>query len=365
MKGDKRQLLDGVSPATNGVISGDHGSQDSKDTCWDSTKRIMLSGYGVALGLLSGLSFATCSIFIHLIGYDVPALQINFISVFAIGLVVVPPMLFYRVKLKLESVKDFGLIVGKGIGYTLGMVGDVVALTLISTGNVTAITNGLLPVFTAIFACVALREMLRLKDGITIVLNVSGVLMITQPTFIFGDGNGDDHDGDDDDVEEESRRILLGNIMAVASAVGFAIAYVVARGLEERVHVLTSLFYDAIIASFISLIAMYLFGEVDWDMDSETIGRFVGVAISTAFAQWASYRCLQLQAASTATLLFNVEVVAAYFLEYIIVDRVPTLWEIFGACLVLFSSGFVAVLTWHMNLKERKKQEAEGYLEIQ
>ncbi|XP_077984841.1 solute carrier family 35 member G1-like [Glandiceps talaboti] len=360
MADDKRQLINGASKLEkqpNGIEKYGH-----EETCWQSSQRCLQSAYGVALGLLSGLSFASCSIFIHLIGHDVAALQINFISVFAIGVLVVPVMLFKRVRIKLDSVKDVLLIIGKGVGYTVGMLGDVVALTLVSPGNVTAITNGLLPVFTAVFACIFIKEMLRPLDGVTIVLNVSGVLMITQPSFLFGDGSDAEYSDDDDDDRKDT---LLGNIMAAISAVGFGAAYVVARGLGERVHVLTSLFYDAIIASVISVTVLYAIEEPDWDMEKHIMAKFVGVAVSTAFAQWASYRCLQLQSAAVSALLFNIEVVSAYFLEYFVVHGTPTSWEIAGAALVLFSSGLVAVVTWWLNLQQRKKEDAEGYQELQ
>ncbi|XP_006825470.1 solute carrier family 35 member G1-like, partial [Saccoglossus kowalevskii] len=356
-KGDRSSLINGVKDVEKLSNNVSSPSGQSQGECWHSTKRLMETGYGVGLGLMSGLSFATCSIFIHLIGHDVPALQINFITVVSIGCVIIPPLLMYRVSLKLESLKDGGLVFGKGVGYTIGIMGDVVALTLISTGNVTAITNGLLPVFTAIFGCIFLREMLRLVDVITIVLNVTGVVLITQPTFLFGDDDDDEYDEDDK---------LLGNIMAVASAVGFASAYVVQRGLGERLHVLSSLFYDAIIASLISVVMMFSVDEEpEWDMEGDTIGQFCGVAFSTALAQWCSYRCLQLEPAATAALLFNVEVVAAYSLEYLVVDRVPSAWEVTGAGLVLFSSGLVAVITWRLHMKKRREDEASGYLELE
>lgn len=78
------------------------------------------------------------------------------------------------------------------------------------------------PVFVAIFAYVFLKEPLTLFHGITGLITLSGVVIISKPTFIFG--------ADNNDTSGEER--VLGSFLALLGAISAAYAVINLRKLR-------------------------------------------------------------------------------------------------------------------------------------
>ncbi|XP_070553837.1 solute carrier family 35 member G1-like [Ptychodera flava] len=319
------------------------------------------SALGISMALTSGCAFAVGYMFAALALVILTPFQTVFIAQGIIGAIMIPPIVYLRVDVLLGCTRERLLLIANGIGYTIGEAGLYYALANLPIGNVNAIFMGSLPIITAIFSTIFLREPWKLVHGIVAVVNITGILLISQPTFIFG--------GEDPDTNRTISIEALGYMSTAAGAAGYAASYITCRALGEHVSMLTIILWDSIIACIICSALTFLVESPVWRISGRIMGFIIGVAIFDCLGHWTAFRSVQLENAATASLLFNFEVVVSYTLDYFVFGTHIGWFEIGGVALIMMSALVISVVTWKDNQSKHlvdfeSEKEKDGYTEF-
>ncbi|WP_222615395.1 DMT family transporter [Persicimonas caeni] len=181
------------------------------------------------------------------------------------------------------------------------------------------------PVFTALLAAVFLGERLKKVDLLGVVLSLGGVVLIAQPSFIFGGA---------------SRLDPFDVGVALAGAVFAAISYVIVRKLRESEHALVVVFYFPLIATPASIPTALPDAIIPtwWEL-----GVLLAIGIVTHIAQVAMTKGLHLEEAGRATAVSYLQVVFAFVWGMFFFDEFPTVLSVIGALLIVGSTIAIAL----------------------
>ncbi|XP_006816062.1 solute carrier family 35 member G1-like [Saccoglossus kowalevskii] len=322
---------------------------------------LLKSVFGVSLSLLTGISFAVSNLFIALgVLYGLPPLQLTFLCNMVLVVSVIPPIIYTRATLIPENPADTVFLVSLGVARTFASIAIIYSLVYIPIGNVTAISGGTIPIFSALGATIFLGEPWKIADIVASAINVAGTLLITRPTFLFGeDTQFATYEGDADYYKQISTsQIVVGYSLVVGSSVGYSTVYILIRILGERVSIFTKLFYADFTATSMTLIIMFAFGRPIWEMDSSVAWYMVGMAIFDVSGQWSRFGSLELERTAVVTLLSNIEVVTAYILQYFFMQLRPTSLDITGAVLVVLGSIVISSEALYDSWKTEKESRS-------
>lgn len=228
-----------------------------------------------------------------------------------------------------------GLLIARGAAGALALICVYTALVSIPFADATVIQY-LHPMFTALLAIVFLRERLRLSTSICIALSFLGLLLIVRPAFLFGDFSG--------------TYPLWAVGIAVAGALGSAVAYVLVRKLSASEDSSVIIFYFPIIALPLALI---LLGDDIVMPQGWAWGSLLLVGVATQVGQIGLTKAMQTASASQATSLSYLQVIFAVLLGLAFFDEIPTLWTLAGALLIL-TGALVSVMGSAKALKREK-----------
>jgi drug/metabolite transporter (DMT)-like permease len=181
------------------------------------------------------------------------------------------------------------------------------------------------PVFTALLAAVFLGERLTKVDLLGVVLSLGGVVLIAQPSFIFGGA---------------SRLDPFDVGVALAGAIFAAISYVIVRKLRESEHALVVVFYFPLIATPASIPTALPDAIMPtwWEL-----GVLLAIGIVTHIAQVAMTKGLHLEEAGRATAVSYLQVVFAFVWGMFFFDEFPTVLSVVGAVLIVGSTIAIAL----------------------
>ncbi|XP_077986225.1 S-adenosylmethionine uptake transporter-like [Glandiceps talaboti] len=316
----------------------------SVTTFWDSAK-------GVVSALTSGVCFAFVALLFVVLGdCGIPHLQIIFIADLGMTIALIPPIIYYRVSLLTKSIKDLAVLTSIGIIWTAGYVALLNSLSRIPMGNMIAIIHGTMPVVTPVLALIVLKETWHGVDVIGTLINLTGIVLVTQPTFIFG-------------RQEETPDTLypIGYFYAILSAVAFSTICILARYICKHVSLLMLSFYKVCIGAAFALFLALIFEPPVWQPEWKVILYFIAMIIFNTIGTYLRFRSLQLVAAATVVLLANIQLVIAYILDFIVFKEKPTPIDLTGACFIILSATLVAAYTWRRNMTDRTSEtEDEG-----
>ncbi|XP_006815423.1 solute carrier family 35 member G1-like [Saccoglossus kowalevskii] len=365
---DQTPILSAQQSSMNGddlrrVFATDTPDDGDKLSKSDRYKQWMKSGLGISMALTSGCAFAVGYMFAALALMTLLPFQTVFIVQGMIGLIMIPPIIYLRIDFLMSTARQRLLLIGNGIGYTVGEAGLYFALSHLPIGNVNAIFMGSLPIITAILSTIFLREPWKLIHAFVAVVNITGIMLISQPTFLFG---GEAYEST---ANETMNVKAFGYLTTIAGATGYAASYITCRALGEGVSMLTIILWDSIIAGIMCSTLTFLTESPKWSMNGRLFGFVVGIAIFDCLGHWTAFRSVQLENAATASLLFNFEVVVSYTLDYFVFGTHIGWFEIGGVLLILFSASVISVVTWKANqnkqfLDDAENAEKNGYIEF-
>ncbi len=181
------------------------------------------------------------------------------------------------------------------------------------------------PVFTAILAAIFLSEKLTMVDIIGVVASLVGVVLIAEPSFIFGG---------------ESRLELFDVTIALGGAIFAAISYVIVRNLRKTEHPMVVVFYFPLIATPAALPTAIPDAIIPtwWELLV-----LLGIGIVTHIAQVAMTKGLHLEPAGRATAVSYLQVVFAFIWGMVFFGEYPTALSIVGAVLIVGSTVAIAL----------------------
>ena len=193
------------------------------------------------------------------------------------------------------------------------------ALTKLPLADATVIhyTN---PVFVALIAAVVLGERLTVSEMFGAALSLPGVVLIAQPSFLFGASPGGLN--------------LLYVGVALTGAICAASAYVIVRKLRESEHALVIVFYFPLVAT-IGSGPTAAFADLQWPTALEWLILIAGVAGCAQVAQVLLTKGLHQERAGRAMAVTYLQIVFAAILGMLFFNEIPDVWSVAGAFLVI------------------------------
>ncbi|XP_006817204.1 solute carrier family 35 member G1-like [Saccoglossus kowalevskii] len=315
---------------------------------------VLHSMRGVTFGLLAGIFLAFSAYWIDVVQREgaMPSFQIVFLMDIGMFIGVIPFITYKRLKITGDSYTERGVLSIVAVLYFGGFSAFCYALLLGPMANVTGISRGGMPVITPLLALMILRETLHIVDGIVIAINIAGILLLAQPVGIFG------AEGRTNDVTSSE---LVSYLLSIFSAFQWSLAYVSARYLGERTHVLIVLLYVGVIGSILSIILTLTVEHPIWSMSTRMALHTIGLVITNTLGDACRFRALQLEEATTIVLLANIQLFVAFFLQTFVLNEIPNQFSIAGASLVFLGSALCALASWWRDY-QREKGENKALL---
>lgn len=292
----------------------------------DKNRPAPLFSVGLRYMAMSAFFFSLMGLLVKLAGQRIPSQQI----VFARSLLV---LIFAWMMVKQAGVSLWGVdkkwLIIRGFTGFAGLSCFYWAVTHLPLADATLIMY-INPVLTGVLAAIFLDEALDMLDWGGLALSILGVILIAQPSFIFG---------------SSAELDLFAVGVGLAGALFSAISYVIVRKLRRTDDPLTVVFYFPLVATPAS-IPLAIPGAVmpqgwEWLM-------LLGVGLVTFIAQVTMTRGLVLEKAGRATSVSYLQVVFAFVWGMLFFNEFPTALTILGALCILLST--VGVAWWRQRL---------------
>ncbi|HKP74497.1 MAG TPA: DMT family transporter [Longimicrobiaceae bacterium] len=265
--------------------------------------------------VLAAFFFSVMSLLVKLVGVRLPSQEVVFVR--ALVSLAVAYVLVRRARPGNWGVRK-GLLVLRGLMGFAALSCFFYALIHLPLADATVIqyTN---PVFTAWLGWMLLGETLALWEAALSLCGLLGVLLIAQPTAIFGGA---------------ARLEPLAVGVGLAGALCSASAYVSVRRLARTEHPIIIVFYFTAITVPASVPGLVMHAMLPtW----HELGLLVGVGVSAAMGQVYLTRGLQREQAGRATAIGYVQIVFAALWGVLWFREYPDGLSLAGALLVLVS----------------------------
>ncbi|XP_071821987.1 solute carrier family 35 member G1-like isoform X2 [Apostichopus japonicus] len=283
---------------------------------------------GVLFVLIASLLSSFHYIIVKVVKDDVHAMEVSFLRFFLQLALPVPLMTYRGISPRPESPKVLLLLVSRSLLGMVALISFFYALYLTRAGDATAILYGS-PVLVGVFGRVFLKEAFGIIDGLLVGVVIGGVLLISQPPFLFGGGE------DGGDVSDQ----FVGAMFSFLACVCISITTVTISKLGQlRVSSIKIVLYYATIAS---LGTALLATAIDaWSIPKCGWVRIalVGMGILNCLAQILITYSLSLEKSVFVAIQRTNEVWFVYLLEFFIFGVSPNLWAFLGVILVLSAS---------------------------
>lgn len=201
------------------------------------------------------------------------------------------------------------------------------------------------PVFVAIFARVFLKEQCSLFNVITIVLTLTGVVLITRPPFLFGD----DISSLDAERFEGKKYDIWGPVAAISSTLFGANVYILLRALK-------GLHFSVIMTNFGAFALIYTIavcgsiGAICWPACGRDRWLVVILGIFSFLGQILLTLSLQIEQAGPVAIARCADIVFAFIWQILFFGETPTLYSLLGAFLVVSSVVLAGLKKWTLSL---------------
>lgn len=267
--------------------------------------------------LLSALSFAVMTAFVKLVSaHNIPVLEI----VAARGLV---SLMISYVDIKRKKISAWGnnkkLLIARGTVGTLALICVYYAVTTLPLAEATLLQYTY-PVFTAMLAFIFLKEKIQRSTLICILLCILGLLAMVKPNLSF--------DG-------EVVLPWFSVFVALAGALGSAIAYVIVKRLSKVEDSSVIIFYFPLISLPLSLI---LLGNDFVMPNMEALILLLFVGIFTQIGQVGLTKAMQTEVVAKVSAFSYVQVVFSAIFGLVLFNEIPSVWTFIGGSLIILGA---------------------------
>lgn len=231
----------------------------------------------------------------------------------AIGLVLLMPLVMMAGGLRTLRTAAFGQHVGRNVVHYTGQYLWLYALTLIPIAQLISI-EFTMPIWTAILAAIFLGERIGWRKSASIALGLAGVAIIVRP-------------GAD--------TIDLGQLLALASAVTFAISVIMVKALTRRDSVTTIIFWMLVIQSVLGLVPALMVWKTPSAQDWPWV---LLVAFCGTFSHYCMARAMVHAEATIVVPMDFLRVPLAAVVGYLVYAEAIDLFTALGAGLILFGN---------------------------
>jgi len=190
------------------------------------------------------------------------------------------------------------------------------------------------PVFVAIFAYFMLKEPLTLLQGITGIITLIGVVIISKPEFIFGS-----------ESEKIYENRLLGSILSAVGALSAAFSMICLRKLKTTPASVVVMWYSAtvIVSGFVILVIL---DELVWPTGRWTWPLLVAIGLCGIGDQYFLTIALQHESAGPVSVTRTFNIVLSFVWEVALLSEIIEWTSVMGACLVSSCVIVLALVKW-------------------
>ncbi|XP_036428058.1 solute carrier family 35 member G1 isoform X1 [Colossoma macropomum] len=308
----------------------------------EKEKKPACPGLGLLYSLLASVFFSVAALLVKKIE-GMHAVEISAIRCLFQMLFVIPPMIYYKT----------GFLGPRGMRVYLvlrGVLGSSAMILLyyavlqmpLADATVIMFSN---PVFTALLAWIFLKERCTIWDVIFTVFTLTGVILIARPPFLFG--------GELSGIEGEYTNHIKGTVAAFSGAIGAACTMVILRKMGKNAHYYLSIWYYATLGFIECVVALFIMDE--WTVPSCGWDRWTLMAIGLLGIAGQTFltKALQIEKAGPVALMRTMDVVLAFVLQFLFLNRKPTWWSIGGALCVISSTSGVALRKWYNSTRKK------------
>lgn len=194
-----------------------------------------------------------------------------------------------------------------------------------------------MPVWTALFAYIALREKLKIYDFISMFLTFLGVLLINRPweTNLFAPGS-----------QFTKMDIFIGTVFSITGAWGASAAFVCMRFMKN-IHYSISPFWFATGCTFFSPIGslgMMMAKPQTVIYTWEIIGLITAASVASFFGQVFQSRAYQLEKASRVAAVNYLQIVTSFLWDLLYFKSTLHWLDIVGCVLIVGTILLVVIL---------------------
>ena len=317
-------------------------------TNFGKTKRFQ----GLLLMALAGLYLTLANCLVQLVYLKTRRGISSYMMLFCRSLVI---LLLNFVFMIVGRAHPYGEMKNIPILFLLGLagVGQILfvflSLERIPMGDATVI-QFTAPVFTTAFSGLLLGTGCSLIDAVCGCVSFLGVVVMTKPSIFFGTVEKTDHEVNQSSVNNHvvnlstDSEYIFGVIFALLAAIFVSIFYVLTKIFGQRLDVTVTVLYPSTFGIILAPIVGVAFKNVgqlpsDWITSLSLI--LVGF-LSFVHLMFVA-EALQLEDAGPASLIRNLDVVYAFFMQYMVLDIPPDWSTLLGACIVIASTTVIAI----------------------
>lgn len=295
---------------------------------------------GLILATLSSLFFSLCSVIVKMMT-EVDPMALAAYRYIGVLLPAIPIVLY-----KQETFFPKGrriMLLLRSLTGTAALMLSFYAFRHMPLADASVIVFSV-PVFTAIFARMFLREPCGFFNIISVLLTLVGVVLITRPPAIFGatvSALGEDNETSD----------IWGAVAAFSATLFGANAYVLLRALKG-IHFSVIMTNFGTIALVQCLMVTWLIGALclprcGWDRI-----LIVALALFSFSGQILLTLALQLEQAGPVAIARSSDIVFAFIWQVMFFDEIPNRYSIGGAILVMSSVLLTGLRKWAVALPD-------------
>ncbi|XP_013793723.1 solute carrier family 35 member G1-like [Limulus polyphemus] len=307
-----------------------------------------ISFLGLLCSLISALFFASASFIVAFVT-NVDPMEILVIRS-CIQLLMYVPVVIYK-KTSFFGVKgERWFLCMRAVVGTVAMGMGYYSFRLIPLADASTIIFSC-PALVTLFACVLLREPCGVFQVFTVILTLTGVVLISRPSFLFGVTSTD---------QVSSAQRLQGSLIAFCSCIAAALAFISLRKLQKTpTSVVICTFSIASIA--FGLIYLFIVDNFTIPICGQDAILLVLCGVFGTFGQFLLTTALKLEDAGPISLTRTLDIILAFVFGVSFLDQYPSWTSIVGALVVCSSIVSLAIKKWkdkhrsqNTSLSERK-----------
>lgn len=295
---------------------------------------------GLILATLSSLFFSLCSVIVKWM-VDVDPMALAAYRYFGVLLPAIPIVLYTNQPVFPKGKRTMLLL--RSFTGTASLMLSFYAFRHMPLADASVIVFSV-PVFTAIFARMFLKEPCGLFNAFSVILTLIGVVLITRPPLIFGSAV-DSLGGSNEPTE------MWGAVAAFSATLFGANAYVLLRALKG-IH------FSVIMTNF-GAFALVQCLVVTWAIGALCLPRcgldrylIVALALFSFLGQILLTLALQLEQAGPVAIARSSDIVFAFFWQVLFFSEVPNRFSVAGAVLVMSSVLLTGLRKWIASLPD-------------
>ena len=290
-----------------------------------SSEKVNRPLVAVSWMLLTGLLFVGVTAIVKHVGTDLPPAQSAFLR-YVTGLVFVIPLIKLIKKANLSR-NELTLFAWRGLAHSIGVILWFYAMAILPMAEVTAM-GYLSPIYVTIGAALFLGERIAALRILAIFAAILGVLIILRPGF---------------------REISFGHISMLLNGILFALSYLIAKVMADKVEPL-------VVVGMLSIfVTIGLVPWAFWVWVTPTLSQLGWTFLLAIFATAGHYTMtLALRAApiSVTQPITFLQLVWSVLMGVLVFNEGFDKWVIIGALIIVFSISFIM---WREEHVRRKK----------